>query len=143
MKVRIADVRLLSKAEYLQDIDLVGKRQPWWWLGDTCPDKNGYALAVYLTDVIGLYEVEQTFGVVPVLVLQDKTLPAGSKLSYGGEIFTVLRDGLAICDKRIAHCAFRKDWQAEDANDYAKSDIKQQLEKWFSTNGNTSELIQL
>ncbi len=140
MEMVINEVRLLSKEEYIRNIDLIGKRQPWWWLGDTCQGKDGYAVAVYLNDVIGFYEVEQLFGVVPVLVLQDKNLAAGSKITYGNKFFTVLRDGIALCDERIAHCAFRKDWEAEDANDYRKSDIKRWLEQWFNHNGKIAQL---
>ena len=50
-------------------------------------------------------------------------------------MWTMIGDSLALCDDVVGSCAFRKNWKAQDANIYEKSDIKKWLENWAEENG--------
>ena len=139
MKVKVLGVRLLTKEEYLQNRDCIGSRKPWFWLQDKCGEQSDLVAAVYIGDVVGFYEVDYKFGVVPGLVLEKSTLPVGSKLEYGLHSFTVLPKGLAVCDKALLRMAFREDWKADDAGVYERSDVEKWLKRWYGKFGDTAE----
>ena len=56
----------------------------------------------------------------------------GTKLRIGKYGFIIVCNGkYALCDTPIGKSAFRKDWDAEDANDYEASDVKKVVDDWF------------
>lgn len=141
MNIQILGARLLSKEEYLQNIEIIGTRKPWMWLQDPCEEQSDLAAAVYIGEIVDFYDVDYDFSVVPVLDLQKSDLPAGTKLTYARQSFTILPNGLALCDKPLAKLAFREDWKAKDANSYQNSDVKRIIDSWFFRHGDTAEII--
>ncbi len=141
MKIHLLDARLLSMNEYLQNIEIIGTRKPCMWRQDACLEQSDLAAAAYSGTEVGYYEVDYVFSVVPALVLQESDLPAGTKLTYARQSFTILPTGLALCDKPLAKLAFREDWKAKDANSYQNSDVKRTIDSWFFRHGDTAEII--
>ncbi len=108
-----------------------------WWLGShgffPC-----YAACVYgvIGDVNDVGEVVgNNYGVRPALEISKFSLSYGYKIGdsvyFGGHSFTIISDTRALCDDVIGKCAFRKDSEAENANEYDASDIKRYVETWF------------
>lgn len=58
-------------------------------------------------------------------------LDRGDKINLAGHTWTVISYQYILCDDIIGKCAFRKDYNASDANDYEKSDVKKFLDDWF------------
>ena len=147
MEIKILGATLLSEEEYKSNNDLIKYSGGDWWLRTPetyyTYDSDNYCGNVLIVLSSGGIDIANTscpeFEVVPSLILQNKTLPIGSKLTYAGQTFTVLRNGLALCDKRVCQMAFRKDWESPYANDYDASDVKKWVDSWFSKNGDIAE----
>ena len=138
MSVIVDEATLLTKNQYLENLDLIGVRKPWFWLKDASKEASGLVAAVYYGAIVDFYDVDYVFSVIPCLILNDSTLPLGTKITYAGEIFTVLRNRIAFCDKAIAKMPFNRDYLALKPNDYLSSDVKLWIDKWFDLNGNTA-----
>lgn len=139
MEVTISGATLLSREEYLGNMDIISTKLLWFWLRDGSKKEFDLASAVYYRDILGFYEVESAFNVVPALYLKDSNLSLGTKITYAGESFTVLRNNTAICDRPVIKMAFREDYWSEDANNYDYSDVRGWLESWFGLNGNIAK----
>ena len=134
MKQQIQSATLLSVEEYEKYRKMIPPVKEDWWLRS-----QGYydTSAAFVHGVNGLVLscgdlVLRRFGVRPALrILNPESLMPGDKFAFGGQTFTYLGEGLAICDDIVKKCAFRKDWGALDANNYEKSDVKAYVENWF------------
>ena len=70
-----------------------------------------------------------------ILNLASYNLHAKDTIRLAGKRWTVISDDLILCDEIVGNCAFRDDYEAPDANDYEKSDVKKWLENWAAENG--------
>lgn len=143
-QIEIDKITLLSVDEYKANRYLISNIPSWWWLRTPGTNIdypgveqiiNGWTFAGYVSHIEG---------VRPVLRIKNPEsafLKIGVKFRLADYTWTMLGDGLALCDDIIGECAFRKDWKATDANDYEKSDVKKYLEQWAIENGIEVEII--
>ena len=139
-KFEVKEVTLLSIAEYEAAKEYIPMINCWWWLRS--PGSSSY-FAAYVSTVGGVgadgYGVDGSDSVVrPALRvsnLQSLNLQIGDKIfDLAGHTWTVIADDLMLCDDGIGQYCFREDWEAEDANVYAASDVKKYLEEWAQEN---------
>ena len=103
-----------------------------WWLSSKGNEK-GTVGVIYDNGTISCGDVGFKRGVRPVLRLkQDIEEPynEGDSFEFAGQWFTAVNSKLALCDDYIGNAMFREDWDAIDATDYMKSDVKKFLENW-------------
>lgn len=128
----IADVTLLSAEEASQVSKDVLCANYYWWLRSPGSFDNS-AACVYgdgFVDYYGYY-VDGKYGVRPALRINNlKSANLGDKIRVAGEMWTVISDDMALCDRIIGRAKFRIDFEAADANKYEASDIKQWLNSW-------------
>lgn len=133
----IVSATLLSIDEYEKHKENISKVKGTWWLRS-----QGYydTSAAFVHGVYGYVDddggyVGMQFGVRPALQISNSvSLQTGEEFAFGEHTFTYLGEGLAICNDIVGKCAFRKDWEALDANNYEKSDVKAYVENWFEKN---------
>lgn len=135
----ITDVTLLSIEEYEANKDSIPPIFECWWLRSPGSDSSNVA-NVYDDGYVNDDNVDYDNNVRPVVALRlpesgISNLNVGDKIEMAGHTWTILRDGLALCDDVVGRAAFRKDWKAKDANVYEVSDIKKWLERWAFENG--------
>ena len=133
--LQIEEVTLLSAEEYKETKENIEPLDNWWWLRSP-GFKKYYADFVYSD---GMYK-EGGFGVDipnvsvrPVLKIKNiesLSFTVDDSFKMGGYIWTVISKDLVLCDQEVCKMMFRKDWQAEDANMYESSDIKEWLTAW-------------
>ena len=133
-EVTIPSIEEIKKIKMNFDIDC----DCTWWLR---PSGNNSHNVPYITDLRDVFEtdlyVHFEYGVRPLLRitnLESSNLKLGDKIEIFGEKFTIVLEGRALADSVVGYSAFRKDWRAEDANDYEKSDLKSWLENWRADN---------
>ena len=135
--MEIIGATLLSLEEAKQlDKEILKASGNWWWLrSPSIYDKYYNQAACAHGDNGYVYVlVELSVGVRPALCisnLSSSNLQIGDKFEFGGRNFTVISDKYALCDEVIGRCAFRKDWEAKDANSYEASDVKVFVDQWF------------
>lgn len=129
-------IDLLSVKEYKAAEDNIPPLNEYWWLHspgndslDTacvtpCGDIHDYGHSVFVNHV----------GVRPVIRINPRSvnLQIGEKAQCGGRTFTYIAEGILLCDEIICKMPFRKDWQADDVNDYETSDVKMFLDEWLN-----------
>ena len=57
MIIKLSGVTLLTKCEYLKNLDLISVEHPWFWLRDASTEQTDLVAAVYYGDIIDYYEV--------------------------------------------------------------------------------------
>lgn len=134
--LKIIGATLLSLNEADQLPSELRKYHNWWWLRNSsyiyyraaCVDHRGYFID-------GGYFVDDYSNVVrPALQIKkpnSSNLKIGDVFEFGGKTFKIISNNLAFCLSDIGTCAFRRNWKAEDANDYEKSDVKKYVDEWF------------
>lgn len=140
MDITIDEITLLSVEEYERCKEHIPAVNDWWWLRS--PGYYGYYAAYVTIDgsVLNLNWVNyDNVSVRPVVVLRLNhkyaNLQIGDKLDFAGHVWTMIADNMALCDEGVGYTCFRADWQAPDANDYEKSDVKKWLERWAKEKG--------
>lgn len=135
--LRITGATLLSTriAEKLS-LDL-RKHANWYWLRSPGDFSRSVASVDYEGYVFnyGLPAYSSHISVRPALYIKNiesSIFKVGDTLMFGGKEFEIISDSLALCSSDIGKCAFRKDRNAEDANDYEKSDVKKYVDDWFN-----------
>lgn len=136
--VKFTGITLLSSEEYNANIELIPYINKWWWLRS--PGYYQHTAARVLSDGSIYYNsVFADSGCVrPALLIwnpESSNLNHGDKFELAGYTWTVLSEDIALCDKAVGQTSFRNDYQAQDANDFEKSDIKQWLYNWAEENG--------
>ena len=133
----ITSATLLSIEEAEQLPRELRKYDHWWWLRSP----GFYSDFAVLVDLVGsVYDRgnivrSDDIAVRPVLLinnLKSSNLKVGDVFEFGGKQFKIVSDKLAFCLTDIGAYCFREDWQAEDANDYEKSDVKKYVDEWFN-----------
>lgn len=114
-----------------------------WWLRSPGGYYRNAAIVYDDGDVVGYgHRVYFDSGVRPALevgyermcMVNPQRLDRGDKIKLAGQTWTVISDQYILCDDIIGKHTFRKDYNASDANDYKKSDVKKFLEDWFKKN---------
>lgn len=136
--IDIIDITLLSREEYDAAKSIIPLISNWWWL--RTPYLSAVANVCYVDDVgfVRVAYVDNILGARPALKIQNlksSNLNIGAKFSFAGHEWTVISNELALCDDLIGYTSFRKDWRAEDVNDYERSDIRNRLKNWTSESG--------
>lgn len=137
-KIEIDEITLLSVEEYETYQNAIPKIDSWWWLRSPGACIVANAADVAFDGSIHTISVTSDDGVRPALRIKNPEsfdIGIGDKFRLAGYIWTMIEDGLALCDDVVGNCAFRKNWKAQDANIYEKSDIKKWLENWADENG--------
>ena len=106
----------------------------WWWLRSAGSYSN-FAAVVRNDGSLSAAgnTVDASNAVRPVLQIDIKSsiFKVGDTFIFGGKYFDIITDEFAFCQTDIGTCAFREDWEAEDANTYEKSDAKKFVDEWF------------
>lgn len=123
-------VTLLSKEEYLKNRELIPLVKGYWWLRSPGYVDNE-AMFVYGepgdVDDLG-YDVRDDLGVRPALKIEHhERLKPGQKVGIKGLYFTVLNDGLLLCDTIVIRIMFDR-----LLNDYDTSYVKHWLENTWA-----------
>ena len=135
--LEITGATLLSVEEARQLDKEILKASSSWWLGS----RGDYVRNAACVNgdngcVLGLgRDVGYRFGVRPALQIENLESSGSSirdGITFGDHHFIIISDSYALCDDIIGECVFRKDWKAEDANDYETSDIKKYVDDWFT-----------
>ena len=145
MDISIKEITLLSVEEYERYKEHISEMNHWWWLRSPGGGgrSNGFAAGINGDGEVDYYGggVNYNNGIVrPVVVLQLSELESlnpqvGDKLEIAGHTWTMIAENMALCDDSVGRTYFREDWPADDANEYASSDIKKWLEAWAMLNG--------
>ena len=136
IELEIKGITLLDIDEYESCKDIAPLSAVWWWL--RAPGSISY-YAAYVIDFgyVDYYgdNVSCVGGVRPALIYNPtEIVKVGDKVEVAGYLWTIISDNMMLCDDIIGKSAFEKDWRADDANDYEKSDIKKWIEKWYEEN---------
>lgn len=131
--ITVTEARLLTKEEAEALPERLIRYPDWWW---TKSAWDGiFAIAAWIvygnSSSVDYSRIDLWRDVRPALIFESKDLKVGNKFLFGGKEFEVIKEGLAFCTTDIGKCAFRKDWKAEDANQYEASDVKKYVDKWF------------
>lgn len=131
--VSIQGISILSVEEFEKNKDLIRVRKPFWCLVNESQNHQGRCGVIIGPDIGGLRVYEREWGsVYPVLILgHSYQLTPGSKLIYAGERFTVLHDGLALCDSEY----IRMKLPLFNTQTYEETYLSKALSKWFRDNG--------
>lgn len=131
--IAINEVTLLSETEYLECKPHIKPISGWRWLRSPGHIQLHAAL-VFGDGSLGNIGVYNDFGCVrPALRisnLESSNLKIDDKFELDGKTWTVISNELALCDSWVKQMAFRPDWQAPDANQYEKSDVKKWLDEY-------------
>ena len=139
---QISEITLLSKEEYILAKEVIRPIRDWWWLRSPGYYQRPAAYGAYY-GTFGRYHVDTDCGCVrPALRirnLKSSNLKVNDKLQIAGYVWTVVIETadeiIALCDSSIGRTAFRKNWEAYDANNFEKSDVKKYLYKWAEQKG--------
>jgi len=137
VEVPIYGIKLLSIEEYQENRDMICILDGWWWLSSTGYGQSDAAYVYYDSSSCDYYFTSGIGYVRPALIgnFKSSNLKRGDKIEVAGYTWTVLDNELALCDKGVGRTCFRKDWEANNANDYDASDIKKWLHDWAEENG--------
>lgn len=134
VSLHIDGITLLSVDEYRKVKNYIKPLDFNWWFRS--PGDNSYHAA--RVNGVGIvyfdgFRVDSYLGVRPALRINLKSsdFQIGDSFRFGAHTWTVITKDYALCDTTICNMPFREDWQAQDANDYEKSDIKKFLKDWY------------
>lgn len=133
----IVGATLLS-IEEAEKLPLELRRYNCWWLLRSPGCDSYYATFVDddgsicdFGDLVN-YDLHSVRPALIITNIESSNLKIGDKFEFGGKPFQIISNKLAFCLTDIGMCCFREDWQAKDANDYEKSDVKKYVDKWFN-----------
>ena len=136
IKYKLVDIEpiqltLLSEKQYTKSEANIPPINTYWWLRS--PGRNQRCAAYVLSDGSCNYDFvsDNTLAVRPALKFKGKKMKVEDTFILNGYSWTVIMDGVALCDGIFCQMAFRQDENTIDANDYTKSDIKAYLDKQF------------
>lgn len=122
------------------------KHSNWWWLRSPGIYQTYAAYVTYDGSVIsfGYYVYTDNFCVRPALRIniENSDFKIGDIFIFGNKRFKIISDDLALCTDDIGNFCFRKNYEAEDANDYDKSDAKKIVDQWFARATNYQEMLE-
>ena len=136
----ITDITLLSTEEYYKARPYItvymSEIEQIWWLRS----QGEYERTVAVVredgelDYTGFSVNSPYLAVRPALrfTADPELFPIGTQFKFDLEWWTVIGDGLALCNTCLGKVPFRKDLHAENANVYAASDVKKFLDRWLA-----------
>ena len=110
----------------------------WWWLRSPYFRSSNNAGEVVDDGWVDILDVDRTDGARPALKIRNlvsSNLKIKDQIQLAGYTWTVIAEDIILCDEIVGHTAFKKDWKAQDANVYEKSDIKAWLKNWAKEKG--------
>lgn len=136
--IEITGITLLSTEEAENIPRELRSMHDFWWLRSPGCFEGNAAIVKYdgLISLDGYYVDRNRYGVRPALIFDPESsdLKLKDEFRMAGYNWTVITENMALCNGIIAYKPFREDWQAKDANNYEKSDIKTYLENWAKEN---------
>lgn len=138
LNLEIVGATLLTADEAEKLPERLRKCGEGWWL-QSCGCNSDYAAWVYPKGIVsraGEY-VCFYYSVRPVLVisnLESSGLKIGDIFNFGEKEFEVISNNKAFCLTNIGACAFKRDSNVLNANNYERSDIKEFIDYWFKNN---------
>lgn len=135
--INIEEVTLLSVEEASKVSNELLNIGVDWWLSSP-GSAECFAVFVRSDGAVSNYGnyVDDFYCVRPVLRFGGSgAVGLGDKIEVVGEMWTVISDGVALCDRVVGECAFRDDYDAFCANVYDTSDVKKWLDVWASKKG--------
>ena len=146
-ELEIAGATLLSVEEaenLLTDNDR--KYTHWWWLRSP----GAYRFDAATVNLAGFvsrngFSVDlSNDSVRPALIIKNldsSSFKIGDTFKIQDYEFKIISKNLAwLYEQDIGCCEFRKRWNAPDANNYAKSDIKKYVDEWFENEVKNNEI---
>lgn len=138
VNLKITGATLLSIEEAEALPDHLRRYTNWWWLRSP-GIRHIYASYVNCTGYVnfnnyGEFVDDTGSSIRPALKIENLKstgLKVGDSIIFNDREFEVISDTLAFCKTDIGANWFRKNSEAEDANDYEKSDIKKSVDGWF------------
>ena len=142
VEIPIEEITLLSveEAEHLSD-DVLACEDDWWLRS---PGETSHFVAFVegpFHDYVNTNGtcVDIDYGVRPALRVHPLHenpygVRTGDTVILFGHKWTVISDTLILCNDLVGETVFRKNNEAEDANQYEVSDIKRWLELWYAKN---------
>lgn len=142
VNIDITGITLLSIEEYKVAEDHIPPLDKYWWLRSPGLGRDFAACVIPGFGVNGYgHYVYHDYGVRPALRINPGSVDfqIGDKVGLGGFTFTYISKELLLCDAIITFMPFRKDWQADDANEYEASDVKKSVDSWFAAVKTTTQ----
>ena len=154
INIKINEITLPSREEITKWSAFIPSENKWYWLR-TAGGEQGVADIAGKGNKINGYgdEVDNKNGVRPLICFDTdgfEVMP-GAKLSKNDVTYTVISSGVMISDKIVGSTHFCGSKDSEEANDFAKSDVKVWLDDWAgkefgaekdSDNGLVSAVVQ-
>ena len=131
--VTVNKVTLLSETEYLECKPHIKPISSWWWLRSSGRYRSRAAYVIPDGSIYYSYVDHDDAVVRPALRIsniESSNLKIDDKFKLDGKTWTVISNKLALCDSWVKQMAFRSDWQATDAYQYEKSDVKKWLDEY-------------
>ena len=125
------EMTLLSREEYELYEHNISLIDDFWWLRS--PGYiQGSAARVNPDGSLYNCSVDYSYAAVrPALKFNAQNLRIADKFKFYEYEWTVIAEGIALCDDVFCRMVFREVWQAPDANDFQRSDVKTYLDSQF------------
>ncbi|MCR4993244.1 MAG: hypothetical protein K6A45_09395 [Lachnospiraceae bacterium] len=133
INIKINEITLPSREEITKWSAFIPSENKWYWLR-TAGGEQGVADIAGKGNKINGYgdEVDNKNGVRPLICFDTdgfEVMP-GAKLIKNDVTYTVISSGVMISDKIVGSTHFCGSKDSEEANDFAKSDVKVWLDDW-------------
>ena len=133
VRIYPTEVTLLTAKEYSAYKHNIPPVRNWFWLKS--PSINSILVDVAENGSIGVYFVDCPDGIIrPVIKLQNN-VSVGEEYDIKGTMFVAISENMLLCKNEIGYGCFRKNIEAEDANVYEKSDVKNYINDWAKEKG--------
>ena len=86
---------------------------------------------------VGICNVCFSTGMIRPVIKVDNQLSIGDEYNIKGTMFVAISKDMLLCKNKIGYGCFRKNFEAEDANVYEKSDVKNYIDDWAKEKGIT------
>ena len=132
--------RISKNAYTVEDSSFLRNNNCYWWLRTPGKDTDYISYVDYIGNIHrdGGYVFNLAHARPALIIDYDKLnnfgIGIGDSFGFGDYTFTIISDKYALCDEAIKLIVFRKDYTAENANNYEYSDIKEYLDGWFEEN---------
>jgi len=128
------EVTLLTAAEYNAYKHNIPPVRDLFWLKSS--DVNPSVVnVVEESGSVGICNVCFSTGMIRPVIKVDNQLSIGDEYNIKGTMFVAISKDMLLCKNKIGYGCFRKNFEAEDANVYEKSDVKNYIDDWAKEKG--------